>query len=97
MNSASYWRATARKVIEQALCDGRAAGLEGKALVAFVDARYPFGLRELHPYKIWLNERALRVFGVKRPMSRPRARKAAEAKKAAEVPGQGDLFGGAPS
>ncbi len=52
----SKWRHEARRVIEEALREARPLGLEGKALRAFVSARYPFGERAMHPYKIWCSE-----------------------------------------
>lgn len=57
----SMWRNQSRKVILAALDSGRAAGLEGNVLVKHVDAQYPFGLRECHPYKIWLDERKVQL------------------------------------
>jgi hypothetical protein len=51
------WRESARDTILRALVDGRSRGLDGAALVAAVDAAYPFGLRANHPYKQWLSER----------------------------------------
>lgn len=74
MNCESRWRKEAREVIDAALTEARSAGLTGDALVAYVDARYPFGPRANHPYKIWLNERALQVFGIKKPMSGSKAK-----------------------
>jgi hypothetical protein len=51
------WRDAARGVILKALEDARAAGLEPAATLALVDSRYPFGVRDYHPYKMWLSER----------------------------------------
>lgn len=50
----SKWKHDARIIIERALRDGRARGLDGKELVKFVDDTYPFGPRQNHPYKCWL-------------------------------------------
>lgn len=70
----SHWRTTSRKVILAALESGRKAGLEGKALEKHVSDAYPFGERAMLPYKIWLNEFALLVRGVRKPMTRPKAK-----------------------
>lgn len=53
----SHWYVTSRRVITRARRDGRAIGLEGKALVAFVDARYPFTERRGFAYTCWLEAR----------------------------------------
>jgi hypothetical protein len=82
----SKWRECARRVIEGALAEGRAVGLGGKELERFVSARYPWGPRANHPYQIWLDEFARQVRG-KRPTGRERA---------ADLPGQGMLFGELP-
>jgi hypothetical protein len=50
------WRTVARKHVDLALAEGRAGGLEGKALEKFVRDHYPFGERAMHPYKVWLSE-----------------------------------------
>lgn len=57
MHGESHWRREARAVIERALLEGRAAGLSGAALLARVDAAYPFGERAMWPNKIWLDQR----------------------------------------
>lgn len=51
------WRTIARRVILKALEDAKAQGLDPKATLALVDSRYPFGVRDYHPYKMWLSER----------------------------------------
>lgn len=84
----SVWRTKARSIISRALDEGRAIGLTGKDLVAHVDKQYPWGECRNHPYAIWLNERALQVFGVKKPMTKSKVKP----KVVAE--GQGELFGG---
>jgi hypothetical protein len=81
---ASYWRQKSRAVIEAALAEGRAKGLEGKALERHVSDAYPFGERLNWPYQIWLNEFALLVRGRLKPMSRP---------KVEHRPGPMPLFG----
>lgn len=52
----SHWREQSSRVISEAIQSGVALGLEGDALERHVSAAYPFGAREMHPYKIWLSE-----------------------------------------
>lgn len=68
----SDWRAEAREAIIAALVDGRSLGLDGAALVGHVDARYPFGARVNHPYRIWLDERKTLLRGLLPPKSEAR-------------------------
>lgn len=85
------WRTKSRSVILAALKDGRAAGLEGKALEKHVSAAYPFGERAMFPYKVWLNEFALLVRGERKLMAT--SKKKAGPKLVGEWPGTGTLFG----
>jgi hypothetical protein len=55
----SPWRASARKVIEQAIADASAEGLDAEATLKLIDSRYPFGFRDLWPYQMWLKERKI--------------------------------------
>jgi len=50
------WRDIARTVIQQALAEAEAQGLDADATRRHVNAAYPFGERAYHPYKIWLSE-----------------------------------------
>ncbi len=50
----SYWRHTAKKVIEEVMNENRQA--DEKELRKKISDAYPFGQRSLHPYKIWLDE-----------------------------------------
>lgn len=50
------WRDKARAAITRAMREGRDMGLAGESLERHVRSRYPFGEREHHPYKIWLDE-----------------------------------------
>ena len=50
------WRDRAREEIRKLIEQGKSLGIEGPALERFVRSQYPFGLREHHPYKIWLDE-----------------------------------------
>lgn len=43
----SHWRNKSRSVIAKALKEGRAKGLDGKALEKHVSAAYPFGERAI--------------------------------------------------
>ena len=51
------WRDAARRAILAAKADGEREGLAGAALEKHVRKfGYPFGEREMHPYKIWCSE-----------------------------------------
>lgn len=50
------WRDVARAVIQKALAEAEAQGLDADATKRHVNAAYPFGERAYHPYKIWLSE-----------------------------------------
>lgn len=79
-----YWRDCANRAIEAAMASGRAAGLDGRDLERHVSEAYPFGPRENHPYKIWLDA-CRKAFGRHKPKAKAGAN---------VVPGQGTLFGG---
>lgn len=54
----SNWRERARNVIAVTIALARKEGVEDAAeILKRIDAAYPFGLREYHPYKLWLDER----------------------------------------
>lgn len=55
MASISRWRERARDAITASLA--ATIGQPVAARIAALDAVYPFGPREYHPYKIWLSER----------------------------------------
>lgn len=67
------WRETSRAIIAKVLADmkGQADEQVKKAL----REAYPFGQREHHPYKIWLDEIQIqtgkRRFGIKRVKPNP--------------------------
>jgi hypothetical protein len=67
----SAWRKEAAAVIREAH-KTVPEGATLKERAAIIDAAYPFGPRQYHPYKMWLKERAeyLRAYGY-RP--KPRA------------------------
>jgi hypothetical protein len=73
------WRDRARPIVAEVL---RATSGQDEAAIrkALRDA-YPFGQREHHPYKIWLDE-----------IRRQRGTAAKRATKAAEQAASGDLF-----
>jgi hypothetical protein len=75
----STWRTHAEAVIKQALADAAEQGLDDAATVRLVDSRYPFGMREYHPYQMWLKVRRELV-----PVVREKA-KAREAAKIAQA------------
>ncbi len=51
------WRARARQMIARVVQAAQAAQLDVQATVREIDAAYPFGPREYHPYQMWLKER----------------------------------------
>ena len=61
------WRDYARPIIQQVLKDTK--GQDDKAIRKALKEAYPFGERNYHPYKIWLDEikvqRGKRKFGHK--------------------------------
>ena len=52
----SKWRLAARQAIQGAIASAP-PGAFPYELKKAIDAAYPFGQRENHPYKIWLSER----------------------------------------
>jgi hypothetical protein len=50
----SYWRRKAAPIIAQVLAETN--GQSEKEIRAALRAAYPFGPREHHPYRIWLDE-----------------------------------------
>ena len=50
------WRDIAKQVIQKAIQEAEAQGLDAEATHKYVNSRYPFGERAYHPYKIWLSE-----------------------------------------
>ena len=50
------WRDAAKPVIQKALQEAEAQGLDAEATHKYVNAAYPFGQRAYHPYKILLSE-----------------------------------------
>jgi len=50
----SNWRKRAREVINKARAENPKA--RGDELRAILKPLYPFGPREMHPYKMWLKE-----------------------------------------
>jgi hypothetical protein len=51
---AKSWREYAKPIIKQVLKD--TAGQPEKVIRKALKEAYPFGLRQYHPYKIWLDE-----------------------------------------
>ena len=48
------WREQCSPIIHEVLLQNK--GKPEKEIKAALRAAYPFGLREMHPYKIWLDE-----------------------------------------
>lgn len=53
------WGQHAERVIAKAIAAGKAAGEGVAAIRERVDAAYPFGQRQYHPYKQWLRQRRI--------------------------------------
>lgn len=54
------WRTRARTVIRRVTAQARTEGLtDEKEIIRRIDAAYPFGEREMYPYKAWLIERRI--------------------------------------
>ena len=49
------WRDRAYEVAYRAYLEGKAQGLEGAQLKKHIGKAYPFGPRQYHPYKVWLD------------------------------------------
>jgi len=52
------WRLRARATIQKAIAAHPELHGDPKAMLAVIDAAYPFGERRYTPYKEWLDERA---------------------------------------
>jgi len=52
-NTASYWRSKARPIIRAVIAE---FGADKERLKKELRKAYPFGPRQFHPYKIWLDE-----------------------------------------
>lgn len=62
------WRDRAKPIIARVLADTR--GQDEKAIRKALSDAYPFGPKQYHPYKIWLNEIKFQR-GLKKPKQRP--------------------------
>lgn len=73
----SGWREHAREVIIEVLKETE--GKPEKEIRKALKDAYPFGARQWHPYKIWLDEikvqRGLRTFGIKNKKPDPNQQK----------------------
>jgi hypothetical protein len=79
------WRDIAYDAASKAYTEGHDLGLTGKALKAHLNKAYPFGVRQYHPYKIWLDV-VKKLLNPGMPSRRP-------CKKAImQAPGQCSLF-----
>lgn len=82
----SYWREKATPIITKVIADNK--GKDLKEIRKALHNAYPFGPRQYHPHKIWLDECA-RQLGIKKQTHRHLGRK----KKIEPVdPNQMNLF-----
>lgn len=81
------WTERALTVIDQARAEGEARGLTGKDL-KHIDAAYPFGRRENHPYQCWLKARRQRCADLPGVRPLPRRRNQDEPERIVPLPGQ---------
>lgn len=92
----SRWRTHAEHVISQALAEAAEQGLDDAATLRLVDSRYPFGMREYHPYQMWLKVRRELVPSLRAKAEAREAKKVAQAREKArtawiETTGQEEL------
>lgn len=99
----SKWRYAAQAAIDKAIEQCRSDGIipsqgkmsdeQKKEFKKRIDAAYPFGAREMHPYKIWLEVRRQTFYwyGCLESLPQVKAQKT-KAKKQEEVSGQQSLF-----
>jgi hypothetical protein len=50
------WRVLARPLVAKAIEEGRALGLDDKAIAKYVRDRFPWGEQATHAHKIWSSE-----------------------------------------
>lgn len=55
----SRWRLESRRICDEILVEAKAGDWTIKDVNTAIRARYPFGVREYTPYKIWLEEAKL--------------------------------------
>ncbi len=75
----SYWRSLASPIIKKIIESNK--GKTNKELKFLISKEYPFGGRENHPYKIWLDE-IKRQLGEKTPLQK------SGRSKIPDIPGQ---------
>lgn len=70
----SHWRSRARAAIERAIAEHNEQpsppaepATDRAALIKRIDAAYPFGPRQYHPYKMWLEERRRAIARIDAP------------------------------
>lgn len=66
----SRWRAASLRVIERELIKGCRAGDDDKTIMLAIRDAYPFGVRDLHPYRVWLKEQRKAGESLKSGMAR---------------------------
>ena len=69
--TASYWRLRARDAIQTALVGMDLSDVA--AVTKAIDAAYPFGTREMWPYKMWLLERKAALAALRPSSYEPKA------------------------
>ena len=87
------WRDRARPIIAKVLAETK--GQDEKAIKAALFDAYPFGPREYHPYKIWLDEiKRQRKLPRPKPLSKAGKKRIADYEKATgkKWPVTADLF-----
>ncbi len=91
----SRYRREARRIMAITVGLFAAKGpADPKALIAEVDAAYPFGERAMHPYKQWLAERRLLIAALKRDaLPAPTGDEEYVCTVAADMLEQGDVVG----
>lgn len=63
-STSGYWRERAEQHIDALLKECWEQGLQGEAIVQYVDSHYPFGPRDYHPYQVWLRVRREKLAGL---------------------------------
>jgi hypothetical protein len=87
----SIWRQRANKVIAESLKETEGQPIKDR-IKAIRDA-YPFGPREMHPYKIWLSAVKIARAELEGNPIQPKVGHRFQKKEHVEVEGQQSLFG----
>lgn len=91
----SPWRLAARRAIESAIAS-LPPDCDRSEIKKAIDQAYPFGCRELYPYKVWLDERRKYFYDLgiiqKQPDKRGRKSRKPAVKQDIVPPGQLSLW-----